>query len=297
MFAFYDNLLHKLKVPNHKKVINLIVQNKLLFYKKYAKNITQLNYLNQIGGTKQITFTFDKYTFHIYEDNEDDRLTYSIYNNDNDKDDPCVLLFIPLYENENYVHIETISSHNNCTVKGLPKTQKGSLLLHATLNFIDTIKKKYKLKHIQLLDNSFFNCKLTNVNIELSSMLMLVRGDTWYGKYGFVPYDEINKKMDLEKYIQYKMNQKLVQIIKIGCTNLKNHLVKAVRHAKIIPGKYKNIEQLVESHQNDTIQHFFASFLKKYDITCDVFSLFYKDFMEEVGLYNLHNISYYKLLN
>ena len=98
----------------------------------------------------------------------------------------------------------------------MPKTKGGSLLLIATLAFINTIKDKYNLKYIQLKDNSAFYCK----NVLRSSIANL-----YMFKYGFMPFNTDTYSFDVAKLVDYKINQKIIKIIKVKHTNIKNYLL------------------------------------------------------------------------
>jgi hypothetical protein len=54
------------------------------------------------------------------------------------------------------------------------------------LKLILKIKDNYKIKYIQLSDNSVKYCNKKH-QIDLSMMMTLITGTTWYGKYGFIP--------------------------------------------------------------------------------------------------------------
>ena len=94
------------------------------------------------------------------------------------------------------------------------------------------MKPKWKLKYIYLKDNSLYFCQKTKRNIDFDSIHILTRGNTWYGKYGFIPYDSLKEEIDIENYVNYKLNSKLVNKIKIKCTN-----IKAIFEAKVLENK------------------------------------------------------------
>lgn len=68
------------------------------------------------------------------------------------------------------------------------------------MEIIIKICEKLKIKEITLSDDSYILCATnTNARINLIYSKMLLDGDSWYGKFGFVPVEEFNKKI-LEKY-------------------------------------------------------------------------------------------------
>jgi len=62
--------------------------------------------------------------------------------------------------------------------------------------------KKLNIRHITLTDNSLKFCDSIKKSIKLSLMLTLLTGHTWYGKYGFRPFDDDNNynKILLDNY-------------------------------------------------------------------------------------------------
>jgi hypothetical protein len=290
MFEYYKKLFEQLHVPQN--IIYKIIPNQLIFYKKYANK--EIN--GMIGGSKIINYTYTNYKFKIYNYEEDDRITFAIHDDSNEEKQYCVLLFIPLYEKVRYVHIETISNLNKCAVNGMPKIKGGSLLLKTTLSFINSIKELYKLKFVHLLDNSMIFCKLSETKIELDNLLILTTGDTWYGKYGFIPYDEDKMSTDIEKYTEYIVNQKLVDRIKIRNTDIISIIINTIKKFNKYETKYDISYDFFEKYKNHTVKKFFSEFMKDYDNKCELFSVIYKKVMDEIGIYNLHNMSYYKLL-
>lgn len=291
IYKFYTTLLEKLNVPNHIDIYGKIINEDYEFYKYYF----QLNNTEQFGGGEPITikYNYDKYTFNIHQIDETDRTSFSIYNNDNDDiGDARMLIFIP--KKENYVYIETISYYQNCSTPSMPKTKGGTLLLKTTLKFIDDIKLKYNLKYIQLRDTSTFVCRKNAIKTPISNLYMLTRGDTWYGKYGFIPFDPNNKQIDIDNLVNYKTNQKLVKLVKVKYTNLKSFMTKASYKKHLKQYNEKIINEIFEAYNDRSIKDFFKDFISNYDSTCDMFNEIYKDLMDEVGIVDLYGKTFYK---
>ena len=74
-------------------------------------------------------------------------------------------------------------------------------------------KDRFNIDKIILTDNSIKKCG--NKNIILSTMLILLTGNTWYGKYGFRPYDNIKDKLNRRMNIKYEHNQNIMETITI----------------------------------------------------------------------------------
>lgn len=289
-YIFYDKLLKNILplIPNGKiplgRFSEALVSSNFDFFYKFSK-LTKpyVKSTEQTGGS---IYEYNGYKFNISFDEEDDRVTYAIYNKNNF---PCMVIFIPKYEH--YAYIETLSSVDGCVLSGNPKTKLGTLLLHMTLNFIENqLKNKYELKYIQLKDNSLFRCEKTQTTIEFDSFYMLTHGNTWYGKYGFIPYDVEKQRTDKVTLKYYKLNQKLVDK-KISQIELENILQKA--NKKINFSSNEKIKSFVDKYKDNTIQKFMYDMAKKYDKTCDIISLIYKEIMRQIGMISLHGKSYY----
>jgi len=181
-------------------------------------------------------------------------------------------------------------------------------MLHMTLDFINSIKQKYDLKYIQLRDTSTFTCKINKKDSKtnMCDLYMLTRGQTWlaacslslseYGKYGFIPFnpDRNNKSIDIDGLVKYKLNQQLVDTIKIKYTNLKKYLLTASKKLNITDSfSEKSIDKIIEIYNDKSIKEFFSYFMKKYDSTCHIFNEIYLDFMKDVGMQNLHSQVYF----
>ena len=121
---------------------------------------------------------------------------------------------------------------------------------------------------------------------------MLTNADTWYGKYGFRPFDTYKKDLDIERYIDYRVNSILVDKIKINCTNLKELMIKAIRKNKINFTE-EGIERVINKYGNLSIKDFFKKFLSKFEVGCELFFYVYKEFMDSMGIKNLQGISYF----
>ena len=290
---FYYKLFEKLNVPRANDIFHKVLFEDFEFFEKYAKTRnTDENIQKQQGGAKQTIFKNGKYTFNIYKVKDNDRISFSIHDNNNEKSvDTCMIMFIPRHEH--YVYVQTISYYKNCSYPEMPKTRGGSLLLDTIIKFTQSIKDKYKLTHIQLRDTSNFTCRLDKEKTPICNLYMLTRGDTWYGKYGFVPYNPTKNEIDIDTLVDYKTNQKLVKLVKVKHTNLKEYMEKA-SYSKDVKGYTKQlINTIINEYNNSSLQTFFKDFISKYDTRCDMFNKIYKEIMVEVGIVDLYGKIYF----
>lgn len=292
LYNFYNNLLDKLNVPNYIDVYGKIINEDFEFYNQYFK----INQKLQLGGgkTTNIKYSYDNRIFTIFKVEEDDRISFSIYNKSDELSDVCMMMFIP--KKDNYIYLETISYYDNCSVPEMPKTKGGSLLLKLTLKYIDEIRDKYDLKYIQLRDTGNFTCHQIKKKTPICNLYMLTRGDTWYGKYGFTPFDPVTKQPNYDVLVDYKLNQKLVKIIKVKHTQIYQYVKKASYKPQFKNFTNQIINKIFDAYNERTIQDFFKDFINNYDERCDIFNEIYKDVMSEIGMVDLYNKVYYRPL-
>lgn len=244
---------------------------KLFIYRKselIRQNRTQARYFlsNQIGGGKKLKVTYNNYKYVFNE--AMDKNYYVLYSKD---DFECVAIIIDL-ENK-IAEIHSIGNYKSCLDD--INTNIGSTLLKITLKLLQKYKDKFDIKKILITDNSLKKCK--NKNIELSVMLTLLSGDTWYGKYGFTPADEA-----LIKY--YKNNKKRMNTITLKDIDLIKYLKMSKLNEKII----NKSKQFIEKHQTLLLKDYLSKFLEEYDKTCEYFYDFYFTLFIDLGLYNFH---------
>lgn len=270
-----------------KRIVNEIISDNYDFYKLF---VTRKKL--QIGGSDIRKFTYGGKVYELDYVYDADRHIYSL-SPKGVINRTCFLIIIP--DNENYVYIDNISSYEDCPHVGHLRNGRGSHLFKVVLAFIDSIKNDYKLKYIQLKDNSTLLCK-NKGKIELSSLYILTQGESWYGKYGFIPFDVDKRDLHFENYVNYKVNSKLVDALRVSCTDLQDLILKSARLNNNTRLTDDKIKKLFKIYDNKSIKEFFKMFLSNYDLTCNIFYDIYKDFMRKNDIINLHGISYFKTL-
>jgi hypothetical protein len=101
-----------------------------------------------------------------------------------------------------------------------------------------------------LQDNSTLEKPLCKKRIKMAIHYFILNGDTWYGKYGFLPYDENVNGLDFYKMEKYKNNQVI----------LKNTFVKDLLD---FFQNYKFIT-LKKKYYNENISSFLKRFRNKF---------------------------------
>lgn len=296
LLQYYVNLLNKLHIYKPNEVSRIMTSDN---YENCTRrfSIKSDNVVEQIGGndSESIEYSFRGYNFIIYKSVDEYSTDYAIHDKSNE-DNPEMCMWLSIYHGSNGIEIKNVSYFKNCAINGMPKTRGGSLMLQMTLYFIDNeLKEKYKLVYAYLKDNSFFQCH--NMKIELDSMSMLSRGHTWYGKYGFVPYDSHNETIDKVRLKGYHKNQYLVYTTLVKDTNIRKYFIDGIKKLDLTnlfpPNK---VQQMFKEYDNLPILVFFKDLLDQYSLTCAIFDLMYKQVMFDIGMEPIHGKSYMKYL-
>jgi hypothetical protein len=215
------------------------------------KNIQLRDFMtNQTGGVDRklkIKYNDNKYIFDELLD-ENHYILYSI------EELSCVTVII--YKKDNVAEIHGIANYKSC-LKEI-NTNVGSTLLKITIKMLQKYKEKFDIKKILLTDNSVKKCN--DKNIKLAVMLTLLTGDTWYGKYGFRPYDDT-----LTKY--YENNKKIMNTITLKDIDLLKYLKMTTLDEKVI----EKSKIYIEKHQTTLLKDYLTKFIKEYDKTCEYF--------------------------
>jgi len=189
---------------------------------------------------------------------------------------------VSIYNND--AMIQTISYDKTCALEGLISPGGGSILLRFMLNYIIKNKKKYKINKILLTDKSLKRCKVTNEYVELSRLMMIVKGYIWYMKYGFRPYN--GKSIDKYQERNLKKNREKLRSLK---TN-KIPVIKIIKKDKI-DINIKKIEHLIKNNI------LFKDFIIALDFKFDKYCIILKSILDYVYktniLYDVHNTQYY----
>ena len=146
--------------------------------------------------------------------------------------------------------------------------------------------KKLNIRHITLTDNSLKFCDSIKKSIKLSLMLTLLTGHTWYGKYGFRPFDDDNNynKILLDNY---NKNIEIMNNITIEQANILKY-IELTEKKQII----EDVIKLLETNPNTLLKDFLTFFLKKYDNTCKYFDKFYEILYKDIRLFDFQKKSF-----
>jgi hypothetical protein len=252
---------------NNKLRLSIWKNSHIIKEKRVQLNKFMTNKLEILGGSgKKLRIKYND-NIYTYEEAMDDNY-YVLYSYDNLE---CVSVLID--KTDKIAEIHGIGNYKSCINE--INNNIGSTLLKITLKMLQKYKNKLDINKILLTDNSLKKCN--DKNIILSVMLILLTGETWYGKYGFRPVDDI-----LVKY--YDNNKKIMDTITLKDIDLLKYLKMTKLNKKII----KNSKKFIINHQNLLLKEYLNKFLKEYDNTCEYFYDFYFTLFIDLGLYDFH---------
>jgi hypothetical protein len=235
------------------------------------ENKTQLRCFitDQRGGGTSKTFKI-KYHNKEYEFQQTmDENYYILYSID---EFDCVSVVID--KERRLAEIHGIGNYKLCLQES--NVNVGSTLLKITLKMLQKFKNKLGINKISLTDNSIKKCN--NKDIILSTMLILLTGDTWYGKYGFRPRKNLITK--------YENNRKIMNTIRLKDIDLIKYLKMTKLNEKVI----REFEIFIDKHQSLLVKDYLTRFIKEYDKTCEYFYDFYEKLFEDLELYDFYKI-------
>jgi len=259
-----------------KKVIyknsQLVRDNRTQIKKFFNKEIIN----SMIGGGEDLTI--------IYKNNEytytqlNDEYYYILYSYD---EFDCVSVII---DKENKVgEIHGIGNFKSCLIDS--NTNVGSTLLKITIKMLKKYKDLLGINKIVLTDNSVKKCEANSEDIKLSHMLILLTGDTWYGKYGFRPINVNTYKYNEILNENYNNNKLIINKITIKEVNIMKY-IKMTKDKNVINA----VKKILEKNENMLLKDFLQKFLKEYDVTCQYFSLFYERLYNDLQLEKFYKL-------
>ncbi len=295
-----ESKMEIINIKDHKKVFRQYMLNDLNLIEfidlrnNYGKNDKLL--FSQTGGAKvkKLKYNHDNYKYILYEIKNNDGFDISMRRK-NDIDNPQSCLHILINTELRLAYLQNISYFKDCVDIGLEHPGGGSKLLIMCIQFLKDTYDRYNVKRIQLKDNSMFTCHKNNKKIMMALMHTLLYGDTWYGKYGFRPYDSYNDIQDTELSEIYEKNFDIVKNTKTKDTNLYNCLYEVLLETD--PVNKKKIKEIIDNYYkkyaNNTISVFFRNFLINFENACTIFSKFYVGFCIGIHIYDFTGKSFY----
>lgn len=268
---------------------------------------------NLIGGAKIFSVSYND-SIYKFEQSEIDNNHFILYSYEENPLD-CVSIIIS--KKDKLAEIHGIGNYQKCLQTS--NMNIGSTLLKITIKMLKKYKDKLGIIMITLTDNSIKSCGIADrkckafstlqpslnlrkskdfsqnncgkENIILSKMLFLLSSDTWYGKYGFRPYDIQVKSMNERTNKEYDRNKEIMESITITQANILKY-IEMTKKERII----QDIKKLLLVEPNMLVTDFLSQFLKDYDKTCKYFSMFYEELFKDLGLTDFYRQSFALLI-
>ena len=208
----------------------------------------------------------------VHPDDNNENAKYCIHIKVHKDDDPLMKL----------AYIDNISYYPNCTKIGLEYPGGGSILVKFAIYLIKNIKG-LNISKVRLRDTSSYKCGGKNgKNMNLALMYSLTHGDTWYGKFGFRPYDIDNIIITKDLINKYENNIKIAHLMVIDRLDI----------LKKYFGKDMPKSEFRENFGYLKIGKFIEKFVKKYDEKCEWFSQNYVNLAKDLDVHNFSQNSF-----
>lgn len=261
-----------------KKILFKLYLNSITLHspKKYDNRIFASSIKQKGGKGNKLSIEYKEHKYKFIESEIDDNY-YILYTLD-DKFS-CVSVIINKEAREAEIH----EIGNDKTCVNLSNVKVGSILLKITIKMLKKYKDKFNINKIILTDNSIKSC--SNINIILSKMLILLTGDTWYGRYGFRPNSK--NKFYINGNELYENNKKIMDKITIKEANIIKY-IKMTNKEKLI----KATDKLLSINPDFLLKDFLTNLLKEYDKTCTYFYIFYERLFTDIGLTDFRGITF-----
>lgn len=290
-----DYIEHKIRSFERYNPVIFHRQIRRIIYDLYAQQINSFsdNRLDQIGGSrKEAEFiqAYKGYKFRINVEKTKYDTTINILTHS--KDTPLHCAIINVDAKTKVAYIGNISYHRGCTVPTLVKSG-GNTILNFILGFLRTNKKNFGINRLALRDNSIKACNKCPESVELGSMYFLLHGNTWYGKYGFRPYDISKMKPDKYNMRLYEKNQKIMAKAKVKDVKLIRHIEQAIKKYKITDVDVEIIKKGLQKWENKSLSQVLRALMKDYDKYCCIFTYIQPKLFRELGLYRFHGLDFY----
>lgn len=120
-----------------------------------------------------------------------------------------------------------------------------------------------------------------------------MNGNTWYGKYGFRPYDKNDQKPDKKRTKKYIRNQKIIEGVKVKDIPLVKYMNNAIAKHNIKNIDMNTLGPKIESLGNETLSSLIKVLMAEYDSFCCIFAHIINKIYKKLGMYQFYGKSFY----
>ena len=295
--TLYDRIPHK-NIINIFKMLQIPKPDRVAFYlinitnkKTYTEAFENDDKVKQTGGGKPITIYQSGYTFDIHNVHTNTFACYSVHKHNNDSNPECI--YIEINKKTQVAYLQNMEFDTACfkEIENGNEIKSGTILLKVCLQIIDTIKAKYKLKYIWLKDLAIKQYK--NMEIHICDYSMATSGDTWYGKYGFVPFSKKHITQDKKNTKRYMFNKNIFLTTLVKNTNIKKYIIESALKYNLI--NKKNI-QVFDMYDDKPLFKLFKDLFKHYKSYYIIFNEIYEKIENDLNLEDLYEMNYFMKL-
>jgi hypothetical protein len=283
-----------------KKRIRQILLNNTIH--KYKTNQTRTDVLKNLknfgllekqlnGGGKDLTIEYnnEKFIFIKLDDSQTTIVSYILGALNTEAE--CVIISID--KELRTASIDNLSTNNlQCTKQKI--TYIGTFLVELTIKLIKKYKDKFNIQKIILSDHSSLYCNQIRKIISLADLYTLKHGITFYGKFGFTPYDSDNSyNVDSNKKLNKKFNKnkEIIKNLKVKDSKLLYYLEKFQNKGKYDINKIINY---VKDNQDELLSKVITVLSSKenFNMMCEVLNYIIPKLFNANGLTSFHNKSF-----
>lgn len=208
----------------------------------------------------------------------------------------CVTVFLDKRSGDAIIH--NLTYYKDCAVEGLKRQGGGTILLKFIGSYLKSKQQKYKIKRIVLQDNSFLVCEFCSVTTKLARLKMLTDGYTWYGKYGFRPYDPTKQKPDEKLEKAYLLNIKIAEELLTNSLDL-NKIVVTINQEEKQHLKLEELSRLAKKYPR--MKDFVKRLVEQFDKYCCIINYILEEIYNPMPpkrplMYDMHKKDFYRNL-
>jgi hypothetical protein len=244
------------------------------------KKQTELNIISEFNGYEfKVVLEKTKYDILI------NVITYK-------KNNPLDCAIINIDRKKKIAYINNISYYDDCMKQTSDSKmhKKGSTLLKFILDFLKK-NSSLEIKRIILSDNSIKTCNKCDAQVFLANMYFLLYGDTWYGKYGFRPYDIKNNIPDKNALKQYMKNKMIISKVRVKDINLIKYITGFNEKNKLL--NVDKINKLIKIWSDRYLSDFLLELLKDYNKYCCLLAHIQPKLFLKLGMQSFYGYSFY----
>ena len=232
----------------------------------------------QSGGARKIILEYngDLYVFRMIDD-----MFFVLHSSE--KED-CITINIDI--DNKTANINNISADTIGLCFKRVTTKKGTMLLKLAIKFAKKIasEKIYNINKIVLTDNSHLYCNELKESIKFSDLRMIISGDTFYGKHGFIP-------SNMNDIIIYNKNKNILSKLLLKDIKFDKYLKEFVKDGV---HSIENIKKFISINMNMKLGQFFdiISNNKDFQINCMLVNFLIKKIFRHYNLDSLYSMKY-----